>query len=131
MTQILDRFDLAGRAAIVTGGPGLLGKEFCRTLAEAGAAVVVADIDFQGAEVVANALAKDGYKSLSVKVDVTQPDSVQVMVNATLEAFGQVDILVNSAPSIPSLTRAPLPQAKLHWVHLRIILFLPGSKPWM
>ena len=48
MTDIFEKFDLTGRVAIVTGGPGLLGKEFCRTLAEAGAAVVVADLTKKG-----------------------------------------------------------------------------------
>ena len=45
----LDLFDLSGRVAIVTGGAGLLGAEFCRTLAGAGAHVVVADIDGEAA----------------------------------------------------------------------------------
>jgi 2-deoxy-D-gluconate 3-dehydrogenase len=101
MTAILDRFDLTGRTAIITGGPGLLGVQFCRTLAEAGASVVVADIDFEGAVTVANTLIKNGYRALPVKVDVTQPESVQAMVNATLETWGQVDILVNSAALDP------------------------------
>ena len=41
---IQEKFNLEGRAAVVTGGAGLLGAEFCKTLAEAGAAVVVADL---------------------------------------------------------------------------------------
>ena len=48
--SIFTKFDLRGRTAIVTGGPGLLGKEFCRTLAEAGAGVVVADLNGQAAQ---------------------------------------------------------------------------------
>ena len=43
MSSVLDKFDLSGKAAIVTGGAGLLGAEFCRTLAQAGASVVIAD----------------------------------------------------------------------------------------
>ena len=43
--MIQDKFDLEGRVAVVTGGAGLLGTEFCKTLAEAGAAVVVADLN--------------------------------------------------------------------------------------
>ena len=45
MTEIFDKFNLKGRVAVVTGGGGLLGTEFCRTLAEAGAAVVVVDLN--------------------------------------------------------------------------------------
>ena len=48
MNSVMQKFDLTGRVAIVTGGPGLLGKEFCRTLAEAGASVVIADINADG-----------------------------------------------------------------------------------
>ena len=45
MADIFDKFKLDGQTAVVTGGAGLLGKEFCRTLAQAGAAVVVADLN--------------------------------------------------------------------------------------
>ena len=61
MSGILDKFDLAGRVAIVTGGAGLLGKEFCRTLAEAGSAVVVADLNEDALIAQAQALQKDVY----------------------------------------------------------------------
>ena len=55
MNTVMQKFDLTGRVAIVTGGPGLLGKEFCRTLAEAGAAVVIADINADGVNTLATA----------------------------------------------------------------------------
>jgi NAD(P)-dependent dehydrogenase (short-subunit alcohol dehydrogenase family) len=101
MTKILERFDLTGRTAIVTGGPGLLGQEFCRTLAEAGAAVIVADLQYPGAQATASSLQEKGYQALAVEVDVTQPESVCAMVKATQEAFGSLDILVNSAALDP------------------------------
>jgi NAD(P)-dependent dehydrogenase (short-subunit alcohol dehydrogenase family) len=98
---ILDKFDLSGRVAVVTGGVGLLGKEFCRTLAEAGAAVVVADLNAPGAADVAGQITAAGYKALSVQVNITDPDSVHSMVMATVETFGRFDILVNSAALDP------------------------------
>jgi 2-deoxy-D-gluconate 3-dehydrogenase len=101
MTTIFDAFKLEGRVAVVTGGAGLLGREFSRTLAEAGAAVVVADIQAGAAEAVAADLTAQGYLALGVRLDVTDPASVQAMVETTLARFGRLDILVNSAALDP------------------------------
>jgi len=101
---ILDKFKLTGRVAIVTGGAGLLGSEFCRTLAEAGAAVVVADLAEGPARTVAESLAQAGYRALGVGVDVTNPNSVCAMVETTLKEFGRLDILVNSAALDPKVS---------------------------
>ena len=101
MADIMTYFNISGRVAIVTGGPGLLGKEFCRTLAEAGAAVVIADINADGVNAVATALIEGGYHALGVATDVTQPDSVHALVQETLDTFGRLDILVNSAALDP------------------------------
>ena len=60
MSHLPELFDLTGRAAIVTGGAGLLGAEFCKTLAEAGAAVMVADLDGEAAEDLADSLTQSG-----------------------------------------------------------------------
>ena len=58
--MIQDKFDLKGRVAVVTGGAGLLGAEFCKTLAEAGAAVVVADLNQDAADKIARELTRAG-----------------------------------------------------------------------
>ncbi len=99
--KIQEKFDLAGRVGLVTGGVGLLGAEFCRTLAEAGASVAVVDLNASAAQTVADALAKDGYKALAVPTDITQPDSVNAMIEKALSAFGRIDVLVNSAALDP------------------------------
>jgi 2-deoxy-D-gluconate 3-dehydrogenase len=98
---IQEKFDLTGRVAVVTGGVGLLGAEFCRTLAEAGAAVVVVDLNASASQAVADSLAKSGYKSLAVPTDITNPDAVNALVEQTLSTFGRLDILVNSAALDP------------------------------
>lgn len=98
---IQEKFDLTGRVAIVTGGVGLLGAEFSRTLAEAGAAVVVVDLNASASQAVADSLAKNGYKSLAVPTDITNPDAVNALVEQTLSTFGRLDILVNSAALDP------------------------------
>ena len=101
MSEIYEKFQLRDRTAIVTGGAGLLGKEFCRTLAQAGALVVVADLNAAAAQSVAESLQREGYRACAVGVDVTQPESVQAMVGAALSADGRVDVLVNSAAMDP------------------------------
>jgi len=98
---IQEKFDLAGRVAIVTGGVGLLGTEFCKTLAEAGATVAVVDLNASASQAVADMLTKSGYKAQAFAVDITQPDSVNAMVENVLSAFGRIDILVNSAALDP------------------------------
>ncbi len=98
---IFDKFDLTGRVAIVTGGPGLLGREFCRTLAEAGATVVVADINATGVNQLATELIRAGYHAMGIATDVTLPESVRSLVDETLAMYGRLDILVNSAALDP------------------------------
>jgi NAD(P)-dependent dehydrogenase (short-subunit alcohol dehydrogenase family) len=99
--KIQEKFDLTERVAVVTGGVGLLGAEFCRTLAEAGAAVAVVDLNAAASQAVADSLTKDGYKALAVPTDITQPDSVNEGVEKVLSTFGRLDILVNSAALDP------------------------------
>ncbi len=101
MPTILEKFNLKDRVAVVTGGVGLLGAEFCRTLAEAGAAVAVVDLNAEKCAVAAETLVKTGYRALPVPTDITQPDSVKVLVEKVLAKFGRLDILVNSAALDP------------------------------
>jgi NAD(P)-dependent dehydrogenase (short-subunit alcohol dehydrogenase family) len=81
-------FDLSGRVALVTGGAGLLGAEHARALADAGARVVLGDVNLEAARARASEL-----KAAAVRLDVTDPESVR----AALEKTGGVHILVNNA----------------------------------
>ena len=99
--KIQDKFDLAGRTAVVTGGGGLLGSEFCRALAEAGAAVGVAEIAAQAGQRVSSELERAGHRAQAFRCDVTDPASVRELVDGTLSAFGSLDILVNCAALDP------------------------------
>jgi 2-deoxy-D-gluconate 3-dehydrogenase len=110
MGKIQEKFDLSGRVAVVTGGAGLLGAEFCRTLAEAGAAVAIVDLNEAAARKVENDLLQHGYRVRCLMTDITRPDSVADMVNAVLEAFGRLDILVNSAALDPKFDPQALAQ---------------------
>lgn len=101
MSNIFDKFSLKDQTAIVTGGAGLLGKEFCHTLAQAGALVVVADLNEAAAQQVADNLNREGLRACAVGVDVTDPESVRAMVAAALNSSGRLDVLVNSAAKDP------------------------------
>ena len=98
---IQEKFDLTGRVAVVTGGVGLLGAEFCRTLAEAGSAVAVVDLNASASQQIADTLTKNGYHAVSITADITRPDSVKTMVEKIVSSFGRLDILVNSAALDP------------------------------
>ena len=108
MTGLPEFFDLKGRVAVVTGGAGLLGAEFCWTLARAGAAVVIADLDGEAAANLAASLSQSGHSALGAGTDVTSADSVQGMVDSALGNYNQLDILVNSAALDPKFD----PQSK-------------------
>lgn len=87
-------FSLSGRTAIVTGATGLLGREHCRALAEAGAYVVVTDTDQATCQTLARELGTD---ALGLAADVTDPASLRRLVAAALECTGRIDVLVNNA----------------------------------
>src|SRR5512135_3129375 len=99
--KIQEKFDLTGRVAVVTGGAGLLGAEFSRTLAEGGAAVAVVDLNAQAAQNLASGLCDGGYQAKGFGTDITDPASVQTLVSSVLREFGRLDILVNSAALDP------------------------------
>ena len=98
---VLDRFKLTDRVAVVTGGGGQLGVEFCRSLAESGAAVVVADLNMELAAKAAKDLTDSGYSAISFPLDVTRLESTRELAAETLKRFGRLDILVNSAALDP------------------------------
>ncbi|MEW6566798.1 MAG: SDR family oxidoreductase [Chloroflexota bacterium] len=107
LPNVLRRFDLTDRVALITGGAGLLGTGYCHTLASAGAHVVAADIDGEGARRLAEEVSHaSGRRALGLQMDVADQGSVQVGVAAVLDAFGKVDILVNNAALDPKFDPA-------------------------
>jgi NAD(P)-dependent dehydrogenase (short-subunit alcohol dehydrogenase family) len=103
-----DPFDLQGRVVIVTGGAGMLGAQYVRALADAGAHAVVADVDGERAEKVASSVT--GARALPLTADVSRSDSVREMVRGTLEEFGRVDGLVNNAALDPKVDPGSPPE---------------------
>jgi len=98
MPDIFDMFRLDGRAALITGGSGGLGEIFARTLAAAGADVVLLGRRLAAGQAIADAVASEtGRRTLALAADVTDAGQVRVAAERALEALGRVDILVNSA----------------------------------
>ena len=104
---------LARRVAFVTGAASGIGRAIAERLAAEGAHVVVADVDLDGARVVADAITgRFGLaRALAVECDVTQETGVAGAVAATIEAYGGIDILVSNAGIAPSGSVSSMPLA--------------------
>ena len=83
--------------AIVTGGGTGIGKVIARTLASAGAKVVIASRKKEVLDVVAAAYQAEGLTVRAIPTDIRDPAQVDAMIQGTLDAFGRVDVLVNNA----------------------------------
>jgi len=95
--MIAEKFSLEGQVGIVTGGGQGLGKVFCLAYADAGADVVVAEIDPDTGEQTAEEVRAMGRRALAVETDVRQPESIRNMLQAALAELGKVDFLMNNA----------------------------------
>nr|XP_020646700.1 uncharacterized protein LOC110077700 [Pogona vitticeps] len=95
--RILDRLQLEGKVAYVTGGGQGIGRAFCHALGEAGAKVAVVDLVPAKAEAVACELSLKGIKSIAIAADITLPGDVQKMLDTILTKWGTVHIACNNA----------------------------------
>ncbi len=104
--SILKKFDMSGKTVIVTGASGLLGKQFSLAMAQAGANVLLADLAEDVAHANAAELQSLGLNAASTRVDVTDPESAEAMVETALDAYDRVDVLINSAALDPKFDPA-------------------------
>lgn len=86
-------FTLEGKVAVVTGALGLLGREHCLALSEAGADVVVTDLDHERT----NEFALTLPSAIGIGADITKKESVEALRDVILSRYGKIDILVNNA----------------------------------
>jgi NAD(P)-dependent dehydrogenase (short-subunit alcohol dehydrogenase family) len=97
--------------ALITGAGRGLGAEVCKTLSEAGARVVCADIREDLAQAMAQAIDGTGARALALRLDVSRWGEVQQAVDQAVEIFGQLDIVVNNAGIDVTVSVEELPVA--------------------
>ena len=90
----LELFSLKDKVAIITGALGLIGKNHCFALSEAGANIVVCDLDELKCQEFAKSLTT---KSIGIGVNITNKSSIENLKDKTIKEFGKIDILVNNA----------------------------------
>lgn len=111
-TPLADLVNLTGKVAVVTGAGGGIGLGIARRLHEAGANLVIADLDQATAEQAAAELnAKREDSALAVQTDVSKADSVADLFNASTAKWHKLDILVNNAGIFPFMPLSQMDEA--------------------
>ena len=100
------RYDFTGQVALVTGGSSGMGLATAQAFAEAGAAVVLADVNEDTLRTATDELTAAGHQALSVTCDVSSEDQVAAMVDLAVATFGRLDM----ASTTPVSKRHPLTQ---------------------
>lgn len=113
MTEGLDPLDFTGRTVIVTGGNGGIGQGIVEIFSRHGANVVIAD----RAAALKPAAASGSGRLVEVRTDITDRDSIDAMVERTLEEFGRVDALINNAGAGEGMAQLPsLTPSMMDWM---------------
>lgn len=92
-----EMFDLSGRVAVVSGAASGMGRAMSLALAEAGADLMLADINLAGAGKTADEISAMGRRAIAVDCDVSRPDQIRAMFARVDEEFGRIDFLGNVA----------------------------------
>ncbi len=124
LTPLAKLTDLTGKVAVVTGGAMGIGQGIVIRLAEAGAQVLIADLNEAAATKTAQILSDHGWKVTALKVDVVNEADVQMMAKTAEAKFGRIDILVNNAgiyPPAPVATMTSEDFEKVMHVNLRSV----------
>jgi len=121
--DISNEYDFSGKVAVITGGAGVLCSEMARSLGQAGAKVVVLDIDEDNMEELAGQLEEKEVDHLMIKTDVLDKASIEEAAAQTIDKYGQVDFLINGAggnkaeaTTSPDKSFFDLPEDAVQWV---------------
>jgi 2-dehydro-3-deoxy-D-gluconate 5-dehydrogenase len=110
-TPLADLLNLTGKTAIITGGAKGIGYGISYRLAEAGAHVLIADLDTEAAQATAKELGDKGWSAQALSVDVSDENAVQDMVKHCQATFNSLDILINNAGIYPNQPIAAMTKA--------------------
>lgn len=122
--------DIAGKVAVVTGGASGIGRATASALADAGASVVVADVDERGGEETVATISTAGGIALFVRADVTSVDDLSSLFESAATAFGGIDIVHNNAGTVggePSWPMTP-PERLARAVALNLGAVIVGTR---
>jgi glucose 1-dehydrogenase/2-deoxy-D-gluconate 3-dehydrogenase len=111
-STLLQPFDLTNKVAVFTGAGRAIGQAIARRLAEAGAAVLVTDVDTSLAAETVAMIEKEGWRSQAFSVDVSDVVAAQQMILKAADAFGAIDILVNNADLFPPCPALDISEAR-------------------
>jgi 3-hydroxybutyrate dehydrogenase len=89
--------NLTGKVAFITGAASGIGREIANEFAREGAAIAIADLNKQAADVAAAEIERTGARAIGLAADVTDEAQVEAAVRATVEAFGNIDVLISNA----------------------------------
>ncbi len=107
-TPIGELINLTNKRAVVTGGAMGIGFAISYRLAEAGASIVIVDVDSERAEKASEELRSNGYEARFIQADVSKEKEVRDTVNTIVEDVGGIDILVNNAGIYPYIPFAKI-----------------------
>jgi NAD(P)-dependent dehydrogenase (short-subunit alcohol dehydrogenase family) len=102
-----NRFDVSGRVVLITGAGQGIGRDYALAFAAAGAKPVLAEINGDTLRAVSSEIKASGGEALAIETDVGSPDSVTNMVDATLDTYGRIDVLINNAAIFATIPKRP------------------------